>query len=63
MAGEPHLLFVPARQGYELIEREGAPPPLGSKVDLEGRRFVVLKVAFSPLPDDERRCAYLLEAR
>jgi hypothetical protein len=60
MAGT-HILFVSRPTGYELIEREGDPPPPGSQVELEenGGAFEVVKVAPSPLPSDQRLCAYL----
>jgi hypothetical protein len=59
-----YLLFVTKPTGYELAEREGEPPAPGSSVDLEGEngRFTVAKVASSPLPGDDRRCAYLVPA-
>ena len=58
-----HLLFISRPTGYELAEREGEPPAPGSDVELEdgGGRFVVSKVAPSPLPQDDRPCAYLQE--
>ena len=38
MAAEPsHCLFVSKPTGYELLEREGEPPSVGSIVELEGR--------------------------
>jgi len=60
MAGK-HILFVSRPTGYELVEREGAPPAPGTQVDLDenGARFEVVKVAPSPLPQDDRLCAYL----
>jgi hypothetical protein len=60
MAGK-HLLFVSRPTGYELIERDGDPPDPGSEVQLEenGGAFQVVKVAPSPLPQDDRLCAYL----
>ena len=63
MAGK-HLLFVSRPTGYELVEREGDPPTPGAYVDLEenGARFEVVKVAPSPLPQDDRPCAYLQPA-
>jgi hypothetical protein len=63
MAGK-HLLFVSRPTGYELVEREGDPPASGVYVDLEenGARFEVVKVAPSPLPQDDRPCAYLQPA-
>jgi hypothetical protein len=62
MSAATHLLFVSKPTGYELTEREGEPPTRGSSVELEanGRRYTVAKVASSPLPGDERRCAYLV---
>ncbi len=59
-----HLLFVPETHGYELLEREGEAPPVGTAIELGPgrRRFVVTKVAASPLPQDSRRCAYLQSA-
>ena len=58
---QSHLLFVPELHGYELVERSGAAPPVGTVVELDSprHRFVVTKVAGSPLPSDSRRCAYL----
>jgi hypothetical protein len=59
-----HILFVSRPTGYELVEREGDPPTPGAQVDLEenGARFEVVKVAPSPLPQDDRPCAYLQRA-
>jgi hypothetical protein len=55
-----YLLFVTRPTGYELAEREGDPPGPGAEIELDGEgRFVVSKVAPSPLPDDDRLCAYL----
>jgi hypothetical protein len=58
-----HVLFVWTPNGYEFHEREGDPPPVGSEVEERHARFVVTKVAASPLPGDGRRCAYLQPAR
>jgi hypothetical protein len=56
-----YLLFVSRPTGYELAEREGDPPTPGSEIELDesGSRFLVSKVAASPLPQDDRVCAYL----
>jgi hypothetical protein len=64
MSAATHLVFITKPTGYELAERGGDPPPAGSAVDLEGNggTFKVAKVASSPLPGDERRCAYLVPA-
>jgi hypothetical protein len=54
-----HLLFVWKPSGYELREQEGEPPAVGSQVEQDGKTLRVTKVAPSPLPGDERPCAYL----
>jgi hypothetical protein len=55
---------VPELHGYELLEREGETPRVGAEIELgtARRRYVVTKIAASPLPDDGRRCAYLQHA-
>ena len=55
---DKHLLFVPRHTGYELTERDGEAPRSGEEVELDGM-YVVIKVAPSPLPQDDRACAYL----
>jgi hypothetical protein len=59
----PHVRFVSTPNGYRFQERDGEPPPVGAEVEEENSRFVVTKVAPSPLPGDERRCAYLQPVR
>ena len=54
-----YLVFVVKPTGYELHEREGDPPQVGEQIDEGEQRYVVSKVAASPLPGDGRRCAYL----
>ena len=55
-----HLLFVPTGKRYLLVGRDGPAPSPGIEVTLDGgRRFRVTKLASSPLPADDRRCAYL----
>jgi hypothetical protein len=56
---QEHLLFVWKPSGYELIERSGDPPPVGSEVERDGETLHVAKIASSPLPGDKRLCAYL----
>ena len=58
-SGQRHLLFVWKPSGYELLEREGEPPSVGTPVDLGDRTEQVIKVGPSPLPGDRRPCAYL----
>ena len=58
--GDGHLLFVWKPSGYVLVERDGEPPELGAQVELDGERPQrVSKIAPSPLPGDDRPCAYL----
>jgi hypothetical protein len=56
-----YLLFVSKPSGYELLERDGDPPEPGSDIEVgdDGLRFTVAKVGPSPLPQDDRLCAYL----
>jgi hypothetical protein len=61
-AASRHLLFVQAGAGYELLEREGAPPERGDAVELDETRFVVVKLGCSPIARDRRPCAYLQAA-
>ena len=60
MAGNGYLLFVSKPTGYELREREGHPPGVGETVEEDEGRLRVSKIAPSPLPGDERPCAYLV---
>jgi hypothetical protein len=60
---DKYLLFVSKPSGYELLERDGEAPAPGAEVELDdGARFTVAKLGPSPLPDDERLCAYLQAA-
>jgi hypothetical protein len=57
-----HLCFVPLAGSYTLVERSGPLPKPGDQIsdrEYDGRRFVVSRVGRSPLPLDERMCAYL----
>jgi hypothetical protein len=56
---EGHLLFVWSPQGYQLRERDGDVPQVGSDVEEDGTSYRVEKVTPSPLPRDDRLCAYL----
>jgi hypothetical protein len=53
-----HLLFVWTPKGYELEERDGELPTVGSSVDGNGKQLHVTKIGPSPLPGDKRPCAY-----
>jgi hypothetical protein len=59
---DKHLLFVTKPSGYELVERDGDPPAPGEAVELEDMSYTVTKVGPSPLPQDDRSCAYLQTA-
>ena len=57
-----HLLFVPTPGGYLLLQRIGEAPTPGQHLELPeapNARLYVSKIAHSPLPLDERICAYL----
>jgi uncharacterized protein (DUF3084 family) len=56
---DAHVLFVPAGASYRLVEVEGAPPPPGAEIAVDGGPHVVVRLGPSPLPGDRRRCAYL----
>jgi hypothetical protein len=62
--GQGHVLFVSKPTGYELMERPGDPPAMGSLVELDGQegRWIVSRLSLSPLPQDRRPCAYLQQA-
>jgi len=57
-----YLLFISGPTGYELRERDGDVPSVGSIVDEVEGRMVVTRIGPSPLPRDDRRCAYLQAA-
>lgn len=59
MAENGYLLFISKPTGYELREREGEVPAVGEEVEEGEERLRVSKLAPSPLPGDQRRCAYL----
>jgi uncharacterized Zn finger protein len=53
-----YLLFAWAPTGYELREQEGELPKVGDVVDVDGRRVSITKIGVSPLPGDNRPCAF-----
>jgi len=53
-----YLLFVWTPTGYELREHEGEPPKTGDRVELDDRRVEITKLGVSPLPGDDRVCAF-----
>ncbi len=55
-----YLLFVWTPTGYDLREQEGEPPSVGEQVEVDEKRLSITKVGVSPLPGDDRACAYSL---
>jgi len=55
----PLLLFVPGTS-YGFTEIEHGPLGRGETLELDGVEYVVCRMGRSPLPGDERRCAYLV---
>jgi hypothetical protein len=54
-----HVLFAWTPSGYALHDGLGQIPAVGSRLRVNGHEYAVAKLARSPLPGDERRCAYL----
>jgi hypothetical protein len=57
---DKHLLFIWKPSGYELREADGDVPAVGSEVEADNQKLQVTKIAPSPLPNDDRPCAYLV---
>ena len=53
-----YVLFVWSPAGYTLRELDGSPPHVGDELDDNGHTLVVSKIGASPLPGDDRTCAY-----
>jgi hypothetical protein len=53
-----YLIFVWSPAGYELREQDGEPPSVGDEVEVDGRALRITKLGASPLPGDDRVCAY-----
>ena len=56
---EGHILFVPTDDGYELVEQFGPAPGVDEVVEVGDQSWVVMKLGRSPLPFDDRDCAFL----
>ena len=55
------VAFAPTTDGYRLVALEAAPEP-GQTIDIaEVGEYLVLRVGPSPIPGDDRRCAYVEE--
>jgi hypothetical protein len=57
-----HRLFLGIAP-YRFLDRDGPAPAAGDTLEVEGAAFVVTRVGRSPVPGDERPCAYLEPAR
>ena len=58
-----YVALVPTGDGgHELRELFGRPPAIGSEIEVDGVRFVVVSHRRSPLSFDGRTCAYLSAA-
>lgn len=53
-----YLLFVWTPTGYELKEQEGELPKPGEAVEVDDRSVQITKIGVSPLPGDDRACAF-----
>jgi hypothetical protein len=53
-----YLLFVWSPSGYTIREMDGDPPPIGHEFEEGDLKLVVNKIGASPLPGDDRMCAY-----
>jgi hypothetical protein len=53
-----YVLFVWSPAGYTLREVEGDPPRIGDELEDNGHTLVINKVGASPLPGDDRACAF-----
>jgi hypothetical protein len=55
------VAFAPTTEGYRLVALE-AQPAAGETIDIpDVGEYLVLRVGSSPIPGDERRCAYVEE--
>ena len=54
-----HVVFVRTGARYALVPADGPPPEPGTRLELEQRDYVVLKVGRSPYPGDDRPCAFV----
>jgi DNA repair exonuclease SbcCD ATPase subunit len=55
-----HVSFGGFPDGYRVTSSDERCPPPGERIEIDGHRFVVARVGRSPLPSDERPCAFLL---
>jgi hypothetical protein len=56
------LVFLPGER-YRIVEIEPVALTAGYAFDVDDVEYIVVRVGRSPLPDDGRRCAYLVRGR
>jgi hypothetical protein len=56
------LVFMPGER-YRLVDVEPVELMRGYIFEVEGAQYAVARIARSPLPGDDRRCAYLVRGR
>ncbi len=56
---EVELVFLPGER-YRLVDVDAVELTRGYAFDVEGVEYVVARISRSPLPGDDRRCAYLV---
>ena len=56
------LVFLPGER-YRLVDIDSTPLAAGLAFDVDDVEYFVVRVGPSPLPRDERRCAYLVRGR
>jgi len=61
-AVEIELVFLPGER-YRLVDIEPVELTRGYAFDVEAVEYVVARIGRSPLPGDDRRCAYLVRGR
>jgi hypothetical protein len=54
-----HLLFLPALDGYAIVEAAEPPPASTQLLILNEGCYRICRVGRSPLPNDKRPCLYL----
>jgi hypothetical protein len=57
-----YVLFIATAAGYQLLDQDATPGAAGDVIHIprvSETGFRIAKIGASPLPGDERRCAYL----
>jgi hypothetical protein len=54
-----HVLFLPTSDGYEIVEADEPPPPVGQLLLLDQGCYRVHRTGRSPFPSDRRPCLFL----